>query len=180
MIDLSGVRIGIITVVSYDGTRGRNRNAWLCKCDCGKEFYALSGNLRSGRVKSCGCIKRNELIKRSTKHGGSGSKLYDVWCAIKARCFNTRNKRYYEYGGRGITMYPAWVHDYSAFRDYILNVIGEKPSEEHSLDRINNDGNYEPGNLRWATVLQQSRNSRNVLDERFNKTLFKKSEERWN
>ncbi|HZW04267.1 MAG TPA: hypothetical protein VFF68_10095 [Anaerolineaceae bacterium] len=103
-------------------------------------------------------------MKRNTKHGdapaGRYTKLYWVYAAIKQRCMNPNNKRFKDYGGRGITLYPEWANDYASFREYINKVLGPKPSPVHSLDRIDNDKGYEPGNLRWATPSTQNKNTR--------------------
>jgi hypothetical protein len=99
---------------------------------------------------------------------------------MKQRCFNPHNKSYKNYGGRGITIFPKWINDYTAFRQYIEQHLGPKPSPEHSIDRINNDGNYEPDNLRWATPPQQGENQRPSSNSKLGKilaTLLIKSED---
>ena len=107
-----------------------------------------------------------KISKAGITHGdsikGKMSYLYYTWDNIRSRCFNPNNKKYKHYGARGITMYHQWRYDYTAFKEYILSTIGHRP-KNHSLDRIDNDGNYEPGNLRWATPKQQVKNSRVCL-----------------
>lgn len=138
------------------------------RCDCGVEREVTLSYVRAGKSKSCGCLPRERIIAKVLKHGQSdyrkgqsGYYLYSLWSGIKHRT-NSPNSRHYEwYGGRGITMHPAWVDDYVTFRDYVLAELGERPSKRHSLDRIDNEGNYEPGNIRWATPAVQGSNRRN-------------------
>lgn len=133
----------------------------IVQCSCGSpQFSVHLANIRRGATKSCGCLN-NETRKMPITHGDTGHYLHNTWRRIKNRCFNSKDKRYCDWGGRGITMHEAWVKDYIAFKDYIINNLGDKP-EGYSLDRIDNNGHYEPNNLRWATPLQQSRNRRNV------------------
>jgi hypothetical protein len=96
------------------------------------------------------------------KHGEIDSYLYRVWCGIKQRCLNPNCKNYHRYGGRGITLHPAWQHDYAEFASYVRRTIGDKPSNKVSLDRADNDKGYEPGNLRWATAKEQAWNRSKV------------------
>jgi hypothetical protein len=128
------------------------------RCDCGTEFEVRFSNL--GRSsKSCGCSKRGAGNGRY-RHGGADSRLYDVWCQIVARCHRPTHARFADYGARGITVCEAWRKDFAAFRDY----LGEPPDNDRrwTVDRINNDGNYEPGNVRWATYTEQRHNRRDV------------------
>lgn len=132
----------ITFVKDLEGTRGRHRRAYL-KCHCGKVFVSLLDNVRRSKVRSCGCLVY--------KHGESArSTEYTAWANMKQRCNNPKNPRYRCYGGRGIKVCREWL-DYSTF----LQDVGRKPSPELSIDRINNDGDYEPGNVRWATTQQQ-------------------------
>ena len=155
-IDLSFQRFGQLVVQKE--VEGRKRY-WLCKCDCGNTKEVMSSNLKSGDVKSCGCLRKKVAKERATKHNGCGSLEYEIWCGIKQRCFNPDNKTYLNYGARGITMYKEWVYNYQAFLDY----VGPKPFKNATIDRIDNDGNYEPGNVRWATYTKQARNTRKTV-----------------
>jgi NTP pyrophosphatase (non-canonical NTP hydrolase) len=121
---------------------------WECLCDCGNIVSVPTNNLRSGNTKSCGCGQPR------TKHGGSGTAEFKAWASAKGRCFNPQNSAYRYYGGRGITVCDRWA---SSFQDFLKDV-GLKPAPEYSLDRINPDGNYEPGNVRWATPTEQIEN----------------------
>ena len=168
--DLTGEIFGRLTVVGVDNRQLRKDGRgflvyWKCHCECGKEKVVLGADLKSGKTKSCGCYNIEKIIQRSKTHGLSHGKIYNVWRGIKQRCFYPNHKDYKNYGGRGVTMYPAWINDFQSFYDYVSKLprFGEKG---YSLDRINNDGNYEPDNLRWATSKEQSRNtSRNVFVE---------------
>jgi hypothetical protein len=123
-----------------------------CLCDCGKKVNIRANSLRTGATRSCGCL-HNEI---KTKHGLRHLPEYLIWKAIKGRCLNRRNKQYYDYGGRGISICEEWKADFMAFLQY----VGYRPNPSLSLDRIDNEKGYEPGNVRWTTSLTQSNNSR--------------------
>lgn len=133
----------------------------IFKCHCGNEFTSIITNVKFGTTKSCGCLAkkvRSRNGKSNTTHGDTKKHyLYKTWISIKTRCYNTNDKDYHRYGGRGIIMYEGWLKDYSKFKEWMINNLGERP-EGYSLDRINNNGNYEPNNLRWATPLKQRHN----------------------
>jgi hypothetical protein len=135
---------------------------WLCQCDCGNQHEVLYGNLATGDIKSCGCLNRETTIRRNLKHGlcprGKRSKELSAWAAAKRRCYKKNCKDYPNYGGRGIVMCDEWLNSFYAFYQH----IGPCPAGL-TLDRINNDGNYEPGNVRWATVKEQHANQRRYL-----------------
>lgn len=132
---------------------------FLCKCICGTERVVEISGLTTGHSKSCGCF-HSEIQKRvSYKHGYSHSRYYDVWSNIVQRCYCETNESYYNYGGRGITVYSDWVSNPKLFIDYILS-LPDANVPKLSLDRIDNSGNYEPGNLRWTTSTIQNRNKR--------------------
>jgi hypothetical protein len=125
-----------------------------CLCECGSKSEVRSNALRRGKTKSCGCL----FIEAITKHGLSGTPEYQCWDAIIQRCLNPRCANYKNYGGRGISVAEEWrgPGGFGLFMDH----IGKRPSDKHSIDRIDNNGNYEPGNVRWATQEVQKRNTR--------------------
>lgn len=129
---------------------------WLCDCDCGGTKTVQGGHLKTGNVASCGCLAREITSKRSIKHGLHKTKEYKTWQQMKERCLNQKSKNFSGYGGRGISVFDGWISSFDLF----LSHVGFCPPECKSLDRINNNGNYEPGNVRWATPAQQSRNTR--------------------
>lgn len=153
--NLEGQRFGRLIAVRFSGFSVRCQNfSWICRCDCGKECIVRACNLRSGHTRSCGCLSQENKRSLHRVHGMNGTPEYIAWQKIIDRCGNPNNPFWNRYGGRGITMFQPWRHSFEEFFKH----IGRKPSPKHSIDRINNDGNYEPGNVRWATPLQQSRN----------------------
>ena len=161
IIDLTGQRFGKLTVIAR--TESKNgRACWLCECDCGNTIVTTGRSLREAKRMSCGC-KRDIANKGTRKHGMSNTKIYNTWCGIKDRCFNPNSPHFPNYGGRGIIMFPAWINDFQAFYDYVsqLEHYGEN---NYSIDRIDNDGNYEPANIRWADRKTQQRNKRNSIE----------------
>ncbi len=121
---------------------------WLFQCDCGEKHTARGTHVRGGRITSCGCVWNRT-------HGMAGTPEYIIWQNILQRCTNPCNPRFHCYGGRGIKVCERW----SVFENF-LEDVGKRPSSELSIDRINNDGDYEPGNVRWATLEQQTKNRR--------------------
>lgn len=153
LIDLRGQKFGRLTVIERAENAKCGEARWLCKCACGKEVVVFGNALRSGNTSSCGCW-------RGQKHGMAHSKIYQTWQDIKRRCFNPNCKEFKNYGGRGITMFSEWIDDFQKFYDYVSN-LPHFDEENYSLDRIDNNGNYEPDNLRWADQKTQCRNRRN-------------------
>ena len=158
--DLTEMTFGKLTVLECVGNTKGGHAQWLCRCECGNEVIVASSHLKSEHTKSCGCLQRNKVGMLNKKHGMRGTKIYNTWKSIKKRCFNPNCKDFGSYGGRGIKMFEAWINDFQAFYDYVSKLphYGEAG---YSLDRINNNGNYEPNNLRWATAKEQGRNKRN-------------------
>lgn len=156
----AGKRFGRWTVVSYAGKRGTNP-IWNCVCDCGTEKVVLSSSFLSGASVSCGCVRSEQLAARLTTHGhaprSGKTPEYSTWKNIVSRCTNPKTRKWEEYGGRGIKVCDRWRESFAAF----LADVGLRPSKQHTIERKDNDGNYEPGNVCWATRAQQSRNKRN-------------------
>ncbi|WP_210461694.1 hypothetical protein [Pantoea ananatis] len=158
-IDLTGRRIERLLVVSMAEKKPGKNITWNCVCDCGVVKVIQTGSLKSGRVKSCGCLSRENTIKRNTTHGNAGEKVsraYNSWSGMIDRCRNPNNKKYKDYGGRGIKVSEEWM-DFNTF----LNDMGHSPSAGYSIDRVDVNGNYEKSNCRWATPLEQASNRRN-------------------
>ena len=156
-IDLSGERFGILQVMERAENQKR-KTRWKCLCECGNETIIPTNDLRSGKTKSCGCRQNCGTHGLTNKHY-----LYYCWRNIKTRCLNSNHPSYSDYGGRGILMCEEWKDNFITFKDYILSTLGERPLL-HSLDRIDNDGDYRPGNVRWADrqTQQQNRRKQNV------------------
>ena len=148
-------------VVLYDNgisrkLSGRSRHYWMCRCRCGNTKLVLQEHLKSGRSSGCGCTRIAAMQRSVTKHGMCFSCEYRSWAHAKGRCFVKTDQDYDDYGGRGITMCSEWRDSFESF----YKSMGDCP-DGMSLDRINVNGNYEPGNCRWATPKQQQRNRRN-------------------
>ena len=152
-IDLAGQPFGRLTVLE----RAKNRNGrvyWKCKCSCGNITIVHSYNLIAGFTKSCGCLNKELTKKSNSTHGMSNTPEYHIWENMIKRCTNPNTIGWKRYGGRGIKICESWRHDFVAF----YNHIGPRPSERHSIDRIDNDRNYEPDNVRWAIKQEQNNN----------------------
>jgi hypothetical protein len=137
---------------------GRTRAKHRCLCECGAEVSVELNRLRSGNTSSCGCLRRDLVSKKFTKHGRKFTPEYSVWIRIRHACSNPKHPDYKYYGARGIGVCKEWNHSFIKFHEY----MGDRPTENHTIDRIDNDRGYEPGNCKWATRKEQSRNRRNT------------------
>lgn len=155
--ELLGQRFGRLTVIACEGSKN-NQIHWLCRCDCGGETIASTAHLRSGHTQSCGCLKREITGNLRRTHGRHKEPIYGVWAQMRQRCSSPTSKDYKYYGARGISVCPEW-DSFEAFFEYVSKLphFGEPG---RSLDRTENNGNYEPGNVRWATMYEQAQNRR--------------------
>jgi hypothetical protein len=149
---MKGERFGSWTVIEYD------EDYCLCRCDCGVRKFVLTNNLIRGLSRSCGCLRKKLCGEKFTKHGRRGTRLYTIWCDMKARCNNKNSNNYHNYGGRGIDICEEWKNDFSPFFEW---AIATGYNDSLSIDRKNVNGNYEPENCRWVNANIQQRNRRN-------------------
>lgn len=157
---------GRLTPLGYSGAMTKHKQKMItCRCECGNYIDVMPSSLTAGYTQSCGCKQRDATIARNISsrthgesRGGKVTPLYRAWQAIKWRCLDPKHASYALYGGRGITMHPPWINSYEQFSQDIRSTIGDRPERAYSLDRIDNNGNYVPGNLRWATPKEQNRN----------------------
>jgi hypothetical protein len=157
VIDMTGERFGRLRVIGRSPENNAQRRAlWECVCDCGNTTVLPRKDLTTGNTRSCGCFARDWTVEKHTVHGRSRTPEYHAWKNMRQRCLNPNHPNYHHYGGRGVTICDQWLDSFAAF----LADVGERPAPGLSLDRIDNDGNYEPGNVRWATQSQQIRNQR--------------------
>jgi hypothetical protein len=159
-----GDKYGFLTIVKEIEPKYDKRNKivriFTCACDCGRYTDVRLYSLRQGNTKSCGCysidVQKENAIKRNTTHNLSKTSIYKTWRSMKHRCFNSNNKYYKHYGGRGITVCERWLESFINF----YNDMGPKPTPLHSIDRIDVNGNYDPSNCKWSTSSEQQKNKR--------------------
>lgn len=164
-IDITGQVFGNWTVIEKTDRKQNNATLWKCVCKCGNVGYVLSSSLRNGLSTGCQSCKWKNRIpekRRNPEHfdeSGNKTKAYASWQAIRARCYNKNHSSYKNYGGRGIRMCDEWYNDFHLFFEYVTS-LSDYEKEDYTIDRINNDGNYEPGNVRWASKKIQANNKR--------------------
>jgi len=162
LVDLTGSRFGLLTVISRASNGRCGHVRWICLCDCGNYKIIHGNNLKTGDTNSCGCLHRKIVMR----HGKSNRPIYMIWDAMVQRCNNPNNVNYKNYGGRGIIICNRWLK----FENFLAD-MGEPPTNKHSIDRIDNNGHYCSKNCRWVTKKQQMRNTRrNSLITYNNKT----------
>lgn len=161
ILDIQNKKFNSLRVLSFSGQDKKGNAIWMCKCDCGEIIETKTVYLRNGDVKSCGCRRKNSTIKRSTKHGMHGTRFYFIYHGIKKRCNNKQANNYHNYGGRGIKCEWLSFNEFKKdmYRSYVAH--SKKHGEKNTtIDRINNNGNYNKLNCRWATQSVQNRNTR--------------------
>lgn len=167
-VDLTGQQYGKWLVQARATQQLHGKPAWECLCECGATKVVAGSVLRMGESTSCGCYQKELAAKNLgdavRKHGQHNTPEYFRWLALKSRCTNPNNPRYADYGGRGITVCQRWMDSFEAF----IEDVGERPSTEHSIDRIDNDKGYEVTNVRWATKQEQANNRRTNVEVTYN------------
>lgn len=172
--DITGQKFGRLTIISKMNNYHKKRVWWLCICDCGNLVEISGTTLRSGHTKSCGCLNHEPT---NYKHGKAHTRLYKIYHAMKKRCYNKNYYQYPDWGGRGITICDEWLDDFTNFYNWAID-NGYK--ENLTIDRIDNDKNYEPANCRWITLKEQQSNKRSNVYLTYNgktQTMVQWSEE---
>lgn len=167
--DIAGQAFGRLRAIKPVGKDRHSKVQWECLCDpslggCGETVIASGCNLRKGNSSSCGCSRVESMLRVHTTHGMKHTAEYRSWQAMKDRCSNQNTISFPNYGGRGISVCERWLHSFENF----FADMGKRPSAKHSIERVNNNGNYEPGNCMWATKTAQARNTRRTHRLTFN------------
>lgn len=154
-----------LVILEQSGSTTAGKATWICRCVEGNLIVATTGDLRSGKVRSCGCLGIELAKQRFTKHGLKKHPLYTVWVQMKQRCYNPNNNRYNDWGGRGITVCDEWLKNFKAFYDWAIINDYQKGL---TIDRIDNNGPYAPWNCKWSTLIEQARNTRKNIVVNYN------------
>lgn len=157
--DISEKNYGRLTALSFVGKTEHRKSLWKCLCSCGTEIIVEKGNLSSGNTQSCGCYQRERASEGNIVHGMTGTRMHRIWKGMRTRCTNPKAHQYKDYGGRGIRVCERWESFESFYEDMKAGY-----TDELSIDRINNDGDYAPNNCRWATRAEQAKNKRTKGD----------------
>lgn len=166
-IDLTGQKFGRLTVIERAGSTKHGAAKWMCECDCGNKKAVIGDELRKGNTTSCGCYAKEVAKETATHfiagknktHGITMSPIYREWTSMKQRCYNTKNKSFKNYGGRNIKVCDRWVNSFDAFYKDVSK-LPNFGNHGYSLNRIDNNGDYEPNNVEWADAVTQANNRR--------------------
>ena len=161
-IDLTGQTFGRWTVIQSEGVNKAGSYLWRCRCECGTIKIVDGAELRRGNSKSCGCLNRELARERLYQHGQSRSTIYGEWSKMKGRCKGNNSYNRKHYSERGIQVCDQWIDDFQAFNEYVSE-LPNYGNRGYSLDRIDNDRGYEPGNVRWASPITQANNRSNNI-----------------
>ena len=155
-VDLSGQKVGRLTVVGHVGKTKQGASKWLCECECGTVKHVVGSGLKNGSIKSCGCLRAEIILETNTKHGMYKTYIYKFWSGMRNKCTNMNTPRYGDYGGRGIKFSEQWESFDNFYKD-----MGERPSEQHIIGRMDINGNFEISNCLWLLKDTQMNNRRN-------------------
>lgn len=161
-VDLTGQTFGRLTVIerveNYISPKGQKQSQWLCKCECGNIVKVVRSVLQNGHTRSCGCLRKEISVSANLKHGMIDTPVYKEWENMKARCYTKSSSRFNRYGARGIIVCDRWRNSFEAFYADV-SILPNFGKEGYSLNRIDNDGNYEPNNVEWADKITQANNT---------------------
>ena len=178
-IDLTGQKFGRLTVIERAGSTKHGATKWFCKCECGNKAIVIGDELRKGNTLSCGCYAKEIAKETAKKHiagknktqGKTGTLIYKEWSEMKRRCYNTQDNSYQSYGGRGIEVCDRWKNSFEAFYEDVSKLPNFQKAG-YTLNRIDNDGNYEPDNVEWADSSTQANNRRTTLLYEYNNQKY--------